>query len=89
MSGQRKVERKPRPTKKRTDAPSLASVARAQTEENTAPANARNTRKRVQSNTTQMDEENERVSEILGERQAHQVISNDRLYHGNQQKPGE
>lgn len=76
MSGQQRkvVQRKSRTKKEKTEELSIhRRRPRAQTAETPAP----------------LDRVDERMSEILGERQTHQVISDTRLWDDNRQQGGQ
>ena len=76
MSGQRRklIQRKSRTKKVKTEEP---QIRRLPTQPETRVA------------TQQLDSIDERMAEILGERQTHQVISDAQLYEDNRQKGGE
>ena len=77
MSGQQRkvIERKSRTKKTTADEPSMhRRRPRARTEQAAA---------------AELEKMDERMSEILGERQTHQVISDTRLWSDNRQQGGE
>lgn len=76
MSGQQRkvIQRKSRTKKTKTDEPQIQR---------------RPARPATQVATQELDRVDERMAEILGERQTHQVISDARLYEDNRQKGGE
>jgi hypothetical protein len=75
MSGQQRkvIQRKSRARKEKTEETSIHRRPRARTE--AAPA--------------ELEKVDERMSEILGERQTHQVISDTRLWDDNRQQGGQ
>ena len=74
MNQKRTTKKRPRPSKGQAQATTL---------------NRREQHAVVEETQSGLDEVDERMSEILGERQAHQVIPDSRLWNDNRQRGGE